>query len=411
MPDHIQKLIAEGEHQMLDFKFEVSDCKKIARSLAAFANTDGGRLLIGVKDNGAISGIRTEEEKHMIQTAAKMYCKPEVKFKANEWVINGKKVLEIIIPKSSHFKHKAPDHNNIYKVYNIGENAEITIECNPDDVDENFASFLKTMGINRVSMGAQTFSDNRLQFINRRHTAADVAKAVCSLRKSGIDNISVDLIFGFPCETIDEWEHDINEALALDVNHISAYSLTIEDDTPLGRMVENGDITEINEELSRSMYMLLLEKMADAGYEHYEISNFAKPYYRSRHNSGYWQQKPYIGLGAAAHSYDSLSRQWNVADLMSYINGVESGNMAFEREILDSQTMYNDIITTTMRTCEGVSMAEIESAFGVNYLDEMMRSAKKHIASGLLEIKDKRLRLTSKGLFLSDLVMRDLIIV
>lgn len=111
MPDHIQKLIAEGEHQMLDFKFEVSDCKKIARSLAAFANTDGGRLLIGVKDNGAISGIRTEEEKHMIQTAAKMYCKPEVKFKANEWIINGKKVLEIIIPKSSHFKHKAPDHN------------------------------------------------------------------------------------------------------------------------------------------------------------------------------------------------------------------------------------------------------------------------------------------------------------
>lgn len=300
---------------------------------------------------------------------------------------------------------------NIYKVYNIGENAEITIECNPDDVDENFASFLKTMGINRVSMGAQTFSDNRLQFINRRHTAADVAKAVCSLRKSGIDNISIDLIFGFPCETIDEWEHDINEALALDVNHISAYSLTIEDDTPLGRMVENGDITEINEELSRSMYMLLLDKMADAGYEHYEISNFAKPYYRSRHNSGYWQQKPYIGLGAAAHSYDSLSRQWNVADLMSYINGVESGNMAFEREILDSQTMYNDIITTTMRTCEGVSMAEIESAFGVNYLDEMMRNAEKHIASGLLEIKDNRLRLTSKGLFLSDLVMRDLIIV
>lgn len=117
MHDHIQKLIAEGEHQMLDFKFEVSDCKKIARSLAAFANTDGGRLLIGVKDNGAISGIRTEEEKHMIQTAAKMYCKPEVKFKANEWIINGKKVLEIIIPKSSHFKHKAPDHNNIYKVY------------------------------------------------------------------------------------------------------------------------------------------------------------------------------------------------------------------------------------------------------------------------------------------------------
>ncbi len=193
---------------------------------------------------------------------------------------------------------------------------EITLECNPDDVTEEYARQLGHLPVNRVSMGAQTFSDERLRFLHRRHTAGEVALAVERLRKNGIRNISVDLMFGFPNETIAEWQTDIDYILQLGIEHISAYSLMYEEGTPLYRLLEKGEVKETDEELYRQMYDLLIDRLAVAGFEQYEISNFArltqqgKPSaFRSRHNSSYWHNVPYMGVGASAHSYNIHSRQ------------------------------------------------------------------------------------------------------
>ena len=283
---------------------------------------------------------------------------------------------------------------------------EVTIECNPDDVTEDFAMLLGRLPVNRVSMGAQTFNDGRLRFLHRRHTSEQVALAVDRLRHAGIDNISIDLIYGFPDQTLDEWEADVDKALALGVEHLSAYALTYEEGTPLHRLLQQGRVQPIDDEQSRAMYYALLDRTAAAGFEHYEISNFALPGRRSRHNSGYWNGTPYLGIGAAAHSYDGRSRQWNVADIMLYMEGVESGLLNYEGETLDADTRYNERVMTALRTIEGLSL---------QLLDPLERSyclsmAARYIDSGLL-IHDKekgRLRLTRDGLFVSDMVIADL---
>lgn len=235
---------------------------------------------------------------------------------------------------------------------------EITMECNPDDVTEEFCETLQQLPINRVSMGAQTFSEHRLRFLHRRHNAAEVRTAIERLRRIGIRNISIDLMFGFPNETLTDWQSDIDAAIQLGVEHISAYSLMYEEGTALYRMLEQGKIEEIDEETSRQMYELLISRLTEAGYEHYEISNFARPGKRSRHNSSYWHEIPYIGIGAAAHSYKrrdkngendetgSLSacspleaiRSWNVDDIREYISRINQGELPSESETLDLNT-------------------------------------------------------------------------
>lgn len=299
----------------------------------------------------------------------------------------------------------------INKVYDVDPQAEVTIECNPDDVTPDFAALLSRLPVNRVSMGAQTFSDKRLKFLNRRHDAAEVGRAVALLRAAGIGNISLDLMFGFPGETLAEWESDIEKALLLDVEHISAYSLMYEEGTALYRMLEQNRVEEVDEEQSLAMYETLVNHLASAGYEHYEISNFARRGFRSRHNSSYWQRVPYIGLGASAHSFDLRSRQWNVADVKTYISEIGKGNVPMEREELDKTTMFNDIVTTAMRTCEGIDLDMISSDFGAAFHRQLLDNAQPHITSGLAEVKDGHLRLTRKGIFVSDMVMSDLVMV
>ncbi len=299
----------------------------------------------------------------------------------------------------------------INKVYDVDPQAEVTIECNPDDVTPDFAALLSRLPVNRVSMGAQTFSDKRLKFLNRRHDAAEVGRAVALLRAAGIGNISLDLMFGFPGETLAEWESDIEKALLLDVEHISAYSLMYEEGTALYRMLEQNRVEEVDEEQSLAMYETLVNHLVSAGYEHYEISNFARRGFRSRHNSSYWQRVPYIGLGASAHSFDLRSRQWNVADVKTYISEIGKGNVPMEREELDKTTMFNDIVTTAMRTCEGIDLDMISSDFGAAFHRQLTDNAQPHITSGLAEVKDGHLRLTRKGIFVSDMVMSDLVMV
>ncbi len=301
--------------------------------------------------------------------------------------------------------------HNIYNVFPIEDNAEVTIECNPDDITLEFAEFLKTTPVNRISMGVQTFSEERLRFLHRRHNVEEVKNAVKILRSAGMRNISIDLMFGFPYETLDEWQNDISEALKLDVEHISAYNLMYEDGTLLGNMLEKGDVKEISEELSLAMYDELVDRLTAAGYEHYEISNFARKDCRSRHNSSYWRQVPYIGLGAAAHSYDVCSRQWNVSDVEQYIREINKGNIPMEREQLDEDTKVNDLITTALRTCEGIDLNMVETVYGKKYKDNILNSAKSHIEAGMLETKGDNLRLTRKGIYVSNTIMSDLMIV
>jgi len=286
---------------------------------------------------------------------------------------------------------------------------EFTIECNPNDLDDEKIDLLRESLVNRVSMGVQTFDDSRLKFIKRRHNSAQAKEVFCKLRKAGFGNISIDLMFGFPNQTIDEWGKDIDEAIGLQPEHLSVYSLMIEEGTPLYNLVAAGKVKEIDEEESLAMYKLLCKKMEESGYEHYEISNFAKHGCHSRHNSSYWRDIPYMGIGAAAHSYDGHSRQWNISDLNKYIDGIGKGKVPFEREIIDETTHFNDIITTATRTAEGISLEKIKREFGDKYLNNLMNEAKKHIANGMLEIADNNLRLTKEGVFISDSIMSDLI--
>lgn len=299
----------------------------------------------------------------------------------------------------------------IYNVYDVDRNAEITMECNPDDITPEFTNMLSRLSINRVSMGAQTFADSRLRLLHRRHNSDEVKHAVKLLREAGIKNISIDLMFGFPDESLSQWKEDISAALALNVEHISAYSLMYEEDTPLWKMLDTGKVKEIDEELSLTMFKELVCQLTDAGYEHYEISNFARPGYRSRHNSSYWHQVPYIGLGAAAHSFDLNSRQWNVADLKLYIEEINNGIIPMEREELDNDTTFNDIITTALRTSDGINLNALETRLGKRYRNTLISAAGKHLEQGLLEIRHDRLRLTAEGIFISDMVMSDLMIV
>lgn len=297
--------------------------------------------------------------------------------------------------------------NKVYSLPSIqggaGGGSEVTIEVNPDDVTAEYAEALSRLGINRVSMGAQTFDDARLRFLHRRHTAAQVPVAVQRLRDAGIHNISIDLMYGFPNETLADWQHDIDAVLALNVEHLSAYCLMIEEGTPLHRM----GIEPCNEEQERAMYELLIDKLTVVGYEHYEISNFARSGFRSRHNSSYWHDVPYIGLGAAAHSYDGTCRSWNTADIHEYISAINEGNIPCEREVLDPDTHYNDRITTALRTSDGLDLTTLMEGHRRHCLHE----AEPFLKNDLLKLTGSRLVLTRRGLFISDMVMSQLMMV
>ena len=288
---------------------------------------------------------------------------------------------------------------------------EVTVECNPDDVTPDYAALLASLPVNRVSLGVQTFDDGRLKFLRRRHNAAEARAAVDNLRRAGIDNISIDLMFGFPDETVSDWQSDIAEALSLGVAHISAYSLMYEEGTPLYRMRQNDSVKETDEETSRIMFYELSDRLANAGYEHYEISNFALPGHRSLHNSSYWRGVPYVGIGAAAHSYDLHRRSWNIADVKTYVEAVNNGVLPSEGETLDSDTRYNDTVMLSLRTKEGIDLDLLECNFGKPRLDYCMANAARYIADGLLLRDSNFLRLSREGLFVSDMVMSDLMIV
>jgi len=294
---------------------------------------------------------------------------------------------------------------NINKVYG-GCEGEITMECNPDDMNPDYAHAIAGH-VNRVSMGAQTFDDKRLSLLHRRHKAQSVAHAVDCLRKAGVRNISIDLMFGFPQETLGEWREDIQAAIRLNVEHVSAYSLMYEEGTRLYEMARQGTITPLSDDACRDMYELLLDELGATSYEHYEISNFARPGFRSRHNSSYWTGTHYLGIGAAAHSYDGRRRSWNVADVSAYIKAIEHGRRPQEGEDIDEIAHYNDTIVTALRTREGIELSSVAEKFR-GYL---LRQSRGFVERGLMARAGGRLAFRRAGLFISDGIMEELIYV
>lgn len=281
---------------------------------------------------------------------------------------------------------------------------EVTMEVNPDDVTNDLAETISALHINRVSMGAQTFDDNRLKFLNRRHKSFQVERAIDILHEHGVGNISIDLMFGFPGQTCDSWKEDVRRAISLDIQHISAYSLMYEEGTRLYRMLKENMIKEIDEEASLNMYNELINILCGAGYEHYEISNFAKKGYRALHNSSYWHDIPYLGIGAAAHSYNIKSRQWNVSDINKYIESISHDTVPFTFESIDADTHYNDIVTTELRTSEGIDLSRLDD----KYVQYIVKQAARHVADKTVDINDGHLKLTREGLYISDMIMSDL---
>ena len=296
--------------------------------------------------------------------------------------------------------------NNIYKVYGC-KISETTVEVNPDDVDANLVRCLVNNGVNRVSMGAQTFDDERLSWLHRRHSSKQVYEAVDCLRHGGIARISVDLMYGFPNQTAEQWQYDIDEVIKLGVEHVSAYSLLYEEGTPLYRLLEKHEIKENDEELSLSMYNTLVEQFRAAGYEHYEVSNFALPGCRAQHNSSYWNDTPYIGLGAAAHSYNRSVRQWNVSDIDAYMEAINEGRVPFEQERIDADTHYDDLVTTALRTSDGLDLTILSA----QHQDYLLKMAQPYILAKRMERKGNRIRICEDSFMISDMIMSDVMMV
>lgn len=285
---------------------------------------------------------------------------------------------------------------------------EFTIEVNPDDVTRSYVASLVRLGVNRVSMGVQSFVDDELRAVGRRHTALQALEAVAAIREAGIGNVSIDLIYGLPGQTLDSWRYSVRRAVELRPEHLSAYALSYEPGTRLWTQRERGEVREVTEEASVAMYGYLCEALREAGYEHYEISNFALPHCRSRHNSSYWNETPYLGLGASAHSYDGTVRRYNVADLRRYVETVEGGCTCYETESMTWQERYDEMVMVRLRTAEGLDLRQVEARFGTNAIDHLMREAMPHVDRGTLKKSGSHLSMTADGVMVSDAIIRDL---
>ena len=291
---------------------------------------------------------------------------------------------------------------------NFSNLKEITIEVNPDDITSEYVTQIRDLPINRVSMGVQSFDDRLLELIGRRHNSKRAVESYNLLRKAGIKNISIDLMFSLPTQTKQEWESSIDRAIELQPEHISAYDLSYEAGSVLTAKLKRGEIEACTDETSIAMYNMLVDKLTNAGYEHYEISNFALQGYRSQHNSGYWKGVPYLGLGASAHSFDGKVRRANISNTLLYINNVLEGKSTFEIEELTLVESYNETIFTRMRTAEGVDLSYIEQQYGKKNLQHLLREAASYMAEGYLEEQQGRLVLTRKGIVISDTICCDL---
>ena len=275
---------------------------------------------------------------------------------------------------------------------------EITLEANPGDITLETAQAWRAMGFNRLSIGIQSFDDDLLQLIGRRHTAEQARKAVFIAQKAGFDNISIDLMYALPTQTMEQWKKDVQQALQLGIQHISTYGLIYEEGTALTKLLMDSELQQVDEETEMRMYDYLVEQLTANGFVHYEVSNFALPERQSQHNSSYWNDTSYMGLGAGAHSYDGQCRQWNIADLDGYISQAMAHRLAPEREYLSEEDHHTERVMLGLRTNQGVVKADID-----------MHKAEPYLEQGLLEDKGERVAATTQGFHILNRIIEDLV--
>jgi putative oxygen-independent coproporphyrinogen III oxidase len=298
----------------------------------------------------------------------------------------------------------------IKEYYSVENNAEITIEVNPDDMDIKKAFGYRRAGINRISIGIQSFDDAMLTFFNRRHTAKQAIQSVHRAKKAGFDNISIDLIYGIPGQRLETWITTLKKAFELPICHLSAYHLTIEKQTPLYKQLQQGQITLPNEDVSYQYYNALVEESAKHGFEHYEISNFCRKNAYSAHNSSYWKGIQYLGLGPSAHSYNGTNRRWNISDNKAYQERICEGIGCYEEETLTEKEKFIEYLITRLRTKWGMDYSDIKSQFGLVQNNEVLKRIEKWKAEGFAEVTGAGVRLTEKGFFISDRIIGELIV-
>jgi oxygen-independent coproporphyrinogen-3 oxidase len=299
--------------------------------------------------------------------------------------------------------------NHIFRHFIVESGSEITIELNPDDVTREYSKDLKKLGINRISIGVQSWRDEDLKFLNRRHSALQASEAMNNVIRAGFNNVTIDLIYGIPGMNTGDLEMNLNKSFSFGINHLSAYHLTVEPGTVFGKMKKKGKLQETDEEESIAEFNLLIEKAEAAGFIHYEISNFGKPGYFSIHNSNYWKQVPYIGLGPSAHSFNGYSRQWNVRHLKKYIRMVNEGKSFYKKEELNFKSRFNEYIMTSLRTMWGIDLEYVEKTFEKEGYDYVINLAGKFINYGLMRQDKKSLVLTNQGKMISDNIVAEFI--
>ena len=300
--------------------------------------------------------------------------------------------------------------NTLHQYFTIEKSAEITLEANPDDLTKEKLLELKKIGINRLIIGIQSFDDGQLKYMNRAHQAVEAENSVKLAQDVGFDNISIDLIYGIPSSDHKIWENDLTKALALTIQHISSYCLTIEPATVFGRKKEKGLLAPENEEYNAQQYEILLQRLELSGFEQYEVSNFCRPGYLSKHNSNYWNDEYYLGIGPGAHSYDGASRQYTIENNVSYINALAKELVPYTKEFLDLKMKANEYIMTKLRTKWGVDASILETKFGIPF-DILQGTIEKYREMGFLETEKHLFKLTKKGLLFADKITEDLFII
>lgn len=294
----------------------------------------------------------------------------------------------------------------IFKHYPITtQPLEVTLEANPDDLNRLKINELKQSPVNRLSIGVQSFSEEDLRFMNRAHNASEALASIQDAQTAGFENLTVDLIYGSPTTSHEQWEKNLETVFALRIPHLSSYCLTVEPKTALAHQVKKGTARPVEDEHAARQFEFLVEQTTRAGYEHYEISNFAKPGWRSRHNSSYWQGKKYLGIGPSAHSFNGYSRQWNVANNAVYIRTLQAGELPFELEVLTPTQRYNEYVMTGLRTSWGCNLLEIGK---LGFEEHFAEGAKQFLADGTMERIGDVYRLTASGKFLADGIAAEL---
>ena len=291
--------------------------------------------------------------------------------------------------------------------FTINEDAEITLEANPDDLTHDYLKGLKESSVNRLSVGIQSFHDEDLILMNRRHSGQQAYDAIKRAQEYGFDNISVDQIYGVPGLSLEKWEENLKKVFELNIQHISSYHLMYDPNTVFTHKLKKGIIKEVDEEVSLAQYELLISEARKHGFTHYEISNFSKAGLESRHNSSYWKQKMYLGLGPSAHSYDINRREWNISDNLKYMNAIDKGGEYSEYEELSFNDRFNDYVLTSLRTMWGLNLNIVKDEFGESLYRHCLKKADKFIESSDVRIENDHIILTNKGVFISNDVMSD----